>query len=157
MPNALDALTDEELLKLLETKSSRELARELNVSRNAVIGRGWRARQKLSTLGPPEMPKAPPKPKAPPPPKAPEMPKVRYEPKAETVAALGLLEPENPVDLDGLRHYHCRWPIDRDESPLGGYYCGAPKVRGSYCEGHAKVAYKPIKAKRLRSDSSASP
>lgn len=46
-----------------------------------------------------------------------------------------------PVALLDLEHRHCRWPIDRDGTTM---FCGANKHTGSYCEAHARLAYRPM-------------
>lgn len=70
---------------------------------------------------------------------------------AEAVSIVPPLAPEpppvgEPVSLMALRPHHCRWDAGRDED---GHmlYCGARKVKGSYCAKHARMAYLP-KAKR---------
>ena len=70
---------------------------------------------------------------------------------AEAVSIVPPVAPEppplgEPVSLMALRPYHCRWDAGRDED---GHmlYCGAGKVKGSYCAKHARMAYLP-KAKR---------
>ena len=48
-------------------------------------------------------------------------------------------------EIDGIalldaKECHCRWPA----KPVDGaaHVCGAPKVRGAYCENHAAIAYR---------------
>ncbi len=43
-----------------------------------------------------------------------------------------------PVALVDLRNRHCRWPVDVDGTVM---FCGADKHTGSFCEGHARLAY----------------
>ncbi len=53
-----------------------------------------------------------------------------------------------PVALLALEPHHCRWPIDQDGTTM---FCGADKHTGAYCEGHARLAYRPF-IKRIHSD-----
>ncbi len=41
------------------------------------------------------------------------------------------------VSWADLAVHHCRWPIDND------LWCGNSKTDGSYCAGHAALAYRP--------------
>ncbi len=117
--------------------SAREMARELGVTRNAVLGKAHR-------LGLPERDKRPgrkrhghigkltriilgdPKPKW----KPPEKPKEE---------ATGPFIPAKPVQLMDLTHKTCRWPLDGD--PVR-WYCGdKPESGFVYCKFHCKIAY----------------
>lgn len=51
-----------------------------------------------------------------------------------------------PVELIDLHHHHCRWPIERDGATM---FCGADKHTGAYCEGHARLAYRPVIERRI--------
>ncbi len=44
-----------------------------------------------------------------------------------------------PVALVDLQNRHCRWPVDVDGTTM---FCGADKQTGSFCEGHARLAYR---------------
>ena len=44
------------------------------------------------------------------------------------------------VTLMELGPHQCRWPLD------GGFYCGAEKVRGSYCAEHGARAHNRVAA-----------
>ena len=45
------------------------------------------------------------------------------------------------VALLDLAPHHCRWPIEQDGVTM---FCGADKHVGAYCEGHARLAYRPM-------------
>lgn len=51
--------------------------------------------------------------------------------------------------LIDLERNDCRWPLD------DGLFCAAPKERGSYCETHAKRAYKERPTAPSTTDSAA--
>lgn len=46
-----------------------------------------------------------------------------------------------PVALLDLEETHCRWPIEQDGTTM---FCGSDKHTGAYCEGHARIAYRPL-------------
>jgi GcrA cell cycle regulator len=49
------------------------------------------------------------------------------------------LEGVEPVPLSGLRHTHCRWPLELADAtePMS---CGALKIGGAYCPTHAAMS-----------------
>jgi hypothetical protein len=44
-----------------------------------------------------------------------------------------------PVALLDAPFNCCRWPVDGPHASPGGWYCGAPMVRRSWCEHHLKL------------------
>lgn len=63
-------------------------------------------------------------------------------PPAATWAPLDGVE---PVPLSGLRHTHCRWPLELADAtePMS---CGALKIGGAYCPTHAAMASPKVNA-----------
>lgn len=126
--------------------SASRIAEDLNVSRNAVIGKAHR--NKL--FRPPVQPGGPAawltrgrkapliKPKARGR-KAPLIkPRAKWEPKEQPRR---IVMPEsfsnNRISILELREYHCRWIHD------DGLYCGNPKINNtSYCLQHHSICYR---------------
>jgi hypothetical protein len=70
--------------------------------------------------------------------KADSPPEPDAEPLSEEVPEL--VEGSNPVTIFDLRSHHCRfptWPHYARPKTEQAFYCGAPKLRGAYCEHHA--------------------
>lgn len=74
-----------------------------------------------------------------------EKPKVLVEPAKppppSSVAEIPSDQSERRTLLE-LESGMCRWPCG--ESDAGQLYCGNDVVAGSYCAGHARVAYQPV-------------
>jgi len=112
-----------------QNKSSYQIAAELNVSRNAVLGVIKRHREKGATLrgridkdG---------------------VRKVTAIQKPRPVERLfDHLEPVVGVTLMNLRHSSCCYIIGEDDATI---YCGRQRARGSYCAEHYSLCYVPVK------------
>lgn len=48
---------------------------------------------------------------------------------------------EEGIALLDLRDNHCRWPLGAVREPAFRF-CGKPKHTASYCEAHAKLAFR---------------
>ena len=53
------------------------------------------------------------------------------------------------VQITGLTHFSCRYVIENSE-PSEAWFCGKPKVRGSYCTDHANLCYIPLEDQKNR-------
>jgi GcrA cell cycle regulator len=124
--------------------TSAQIARELGVSRNAVIGKANRlrlSRFQRASAGPQEQ----------------TGPRTNARPRSvsrhRTLRALWAqpqpASAEAPVacarrcSLLELAPWHCRWPMG-DPSAAGFGFCGNKPVDGlPYCPGHARMAYRP--------------
>ena len=121
-----------------------QIAREIGVSRNAVIGKANRlglSRFKSATSGQGE--RTGPR----------RIARPRSATQHRTLLALWAKElpgfAEAPADsanrcsLIELQQWHCRWPIGEPASENFGF-CGNPPVDGlPYCPAHARMAYRP--------------
>jgi GcrA cell cycle regulator len=121
-----------------------QIAREIGVSRNAVIGKANRlglSRFKSATGGQPERTGAP------------NIARPRFAIQHRTLLALRakpqLAFAEVPGDsanrcsLSELQQWHCRWPIGDPTAEDFGF-CGNKPVDGlPYCPAHARMAYRP--------------
>lgn len=112
-----------------QNKSSYQIAAELNVSRNAVLGvikrhkdRGVALRGKIDRGC------------------APKRTVIQKSKPVETL--FDHLEPVVGVTLMNLRHSSCCYIIGEDEAPI---YCGRQRARGSYCAEHYSLCYVPVK------------
>lgn len=118
-----------------------QIAGELGVTRNAVIG-------KRTRLGLPErlreLPKYPPGDK----PKrlyARAYPEIRYrDPPTEVVCEAAH---EKPCSLFELNKRRCHWPVGDPGTP-DFYFCGGDTNHGSYCGFHSRIAYQPNSARK---------
>src|SRR5260370_29612666 len=121
-----------------------QIAREIGVSRNAVIGKANRlglSRFKSATAGQPERTGAP------------SIARPRFATQHRTLLALRakpqLAFAEVPGDsanrcsLSELQQWHCRWPIGDPTAEDFGF-CGNKPVDGlPYCPAHAPMPYRP--------------
>lgn len=101
--------------------SAAQIAKELGVTRNTIIGRCSRASIPLQAQGgrPPS-------------------------------TALGLAGPDTPEPLSlptPTRASHCQYPIGDPKEP-GFHFCGQPKAQGSYCQEHFELCHN-TQAQRL--------
>jgi len=156
-------------------RSSSQIARELGITRNAVIGRC--RRRGFTLLNPPCRPvvKAAPQPKPKMEPPAPSASPSRsrkgraprqFSREAPKVAPLSkkLLAAFAPppiaqeqrewptVSILGLTSTTCRWPIGDDPASPDFQYCGAMKEIGPYCSRHGSLAYTPRGIDKVRRD-----
>jgi GcrA cell cycle regulator len=121
-----------------------QIAHEIGVSRNAVIGKANRlglSRFKSATAGPPERTGAP------------SIARPRFATQRRTLLALRAkpqlafaelpAEGANRCSLSELQQWHCRWPIGDPTAEDFGF-CGNKPVDGlPYCPAHARMAYRP--------------
>src|SRR5882762_3957451 len=128
--------------------SCREIAAQIGVSRNAVIG-------KLTRLGLTRGPtnieqhmQATPKERAK------SVPRVQYR-MLQVVYANGQpaadapIASANPCSLLELSKERCRWPISTPGEE-GFCFCGNTPLKGlPYCPGHTRLAYKPGSRQRM--------
>lgn len=127
----------------------REIAAQIGVSRNAVIG-------KLTRLGLTRGPtnieqhlQAAPKERG-----AKSVPRAQYR-MLQVVYANDQPAPDAPItsaspcSLLELSHEHCRWPISTPGEE-GFCFCGNTPLKGlPYCPGHTRLAYKPGSRQRV--------
>ena len=122
--------------------SCREIAAEIGVSRNAVIG-------KLSRLGltRDKPPGGAPRQKRPRERRGRSVPRLQYEMLRtvydEAPVAAALVVSERRCSLFELGKEHCRWPVNGDAEEFA--FCGnTPMGDGPYCIGHTRLAYRPL-------------
>jgi len=128
-----------------------QIARQIGVSRNAVIGKLNRlglARAKPAIVRPAERRSAPRLPR----PQLVTQHQILVTLRAEPRVAVD--EPAIPAgqhcSLFELNEGKCRWPISEPGS-AGFCFCGNEPVKGlPYCAGHARMAYHPAARQRLR-------
>lgn len=148
--------------------SGSQMAADLGVTRNAVIGKlhriGLRREQTYKAGGP-----RPPRPRASRPPRLKAEPRLprkppKWNPKTRIVDNINL-QPEPipmPEFVDNiipvgqrktlleLKEDSCRWPIG-DPGTKDFFFCGGVSVSGlPYCKYHCRVAYQPAPARRAR-------
>lgn len=147
------------LRELWPTTSARDIARELNVTRNAVIGKARRLRLQAKALARGPKPGA-----GKPPSKNPKKKPGRIVAEAGLIvsrtkpAPIVAEPPPPPSPIDGgisildLENHHCRQIIGVGLDQLARF-CGHPKsieplryggqtIRSAYCRAHAKINYR---------------
>lgn len=122
--------------------SCRQIAAEIGVSRNAVIG-------KLSRLGlsrdrPPDGEASPRKPRER---RGRPVPRLQYEMLRqvyeETPVAGTPVVSEHRCSLFELSKERCRWPVNDDAEEFA--FCGNTPLAGApYCVGHTRLAYRSL-------------
>ena len=120
----------------------RQIAAEIGVSRNAVIG-------KLSRLGltrdrPPGSDAGPRKPRER---RGRSVPRLQYEMLQqvydETAFTDGPVVSEHRCSLFELSKERCRWPVNGDAEEFS--FCGNTPMAGlPYCQGHTRLAYRSL-------------
>ena len=127
-------VSDEQLLVKLSAEgySASQIAAQLGVTRNAIVGKSWRMGRILKGLSCRS-----------PAPRKPAKHKPRPRPQVNLV--IKSKPPEiktpagQPVSLVNLKAWHCRWPIGE---PMAMLSCGARAEDGKpYCPFHGKQAY----------------
>jgi GcrA cell cycle regulator len=132
-----------ERIELLKSRfeaglTCREIAADIGVSRNAVIGKLARLNLSREDAGGERLPAQT---------RSPKTPRPRRASQRQLLRALRpplVAEPmptsEHSCSLLELSEENCRWPI----SDLGAdvWFCGNPRAKGfAYCAGHARIAY----------------
>ena len=120
----------------------RQIAAEIGVSRNAVMG-------KLSRLGltrdkPPGSDASPRKPRER---RGRSVPRLQYEMLRqvydETAFSEGPVVSEHRCSLFELSKERCRWPVNGDAEEFS--FCGNTPMAGlPYCQGHTRLAYRSL-------------
>jgi GcrA cell cycle regulator len=158
-PTSAPTWTDERIARLKQHfeagHSCREIAADIGVSRNAVIGKLSRLsltrgrtsderRPRDRSFAPPRRPKA--------------MPHLQYEMLAtiygesETPLMSAPIDVANRCSLMELGENRCRWPISTPGA-ADFCFCGNAAPDGqSYCAGHGRLAYRPNSRARLVRD-----
>lgn len=107
-----------------ENRSGSQIAAELGVSRNAVLGVVKRHKDKGNALRGP-------------------LPWANRIQKPKPVERLfDYATPPSGVTLMGLRHASCRYIVREEETAI---YCGRDKTSGPYCADHYALCYRPVK------------
>jgi GcrA cell cycle regulator len=145
--------TDERIERLkghfADGLSCREIAAEIGVSRNAVIGKLSRLQ-----LTRDEKPKA--RPTEPGKPRARSVPRLQYRLLKKLFAEAPLAEDAEPIQSEQrcslleLSEQRCRWPIN-SPGEEDFCFCGNPPLDGvPYCAGHTRLAYQPARRRSAR-------
>jgi len=120
--------------------SCREIANQIGVSRNAVIGKISRLNLTRDKVGREPLPKKP-------------AAKSQRSRAFRILRALPATEPEAEPELESIHNGHCcslfelseqrcRWPISTPGAE-DFRFCGNPPVEGlPYCAGHSRLAYR---------------
>ena len=132
-----------ERIELLKSRfeaglSCRQIAADIGVSRNAVIGKLTRLNLSREGGAGERLPRRTSDPQAPRPRRASQRQLLRALPPALPP------EPEpcgaHRCSLLELSEENCRWPISDLEAAV--WFCGNPRAKGfAYCAGHARIAY----------------
>jgi GcrA cell cycle regulator len=120
----------------------RQIAAEIGVSRNAVIG-------KLSRLGltRDRPPGSPPRPKQPRERRSRPVPRLQYEMlrqvyEEDPVTDAAVIS-EHRCSLFELSKERCRWPVNAETEAFA--FCGNTPLAGApYCVGHTRLAYRSL-------------
>ena len=127
--------------------TSGEIAKELGVTRNVVIGRVSRLRKNGVTLR--SLQKIKPSTKREVKTRMGWVMKRQPKPKNAPVISLDQFTFDSPppvqrVDITQLTSLSCRYILDQDPK-RGALYCGDTRHYRSYCEAHAKMCYVPVR------------
>jgi GcrA cell cycle regulator len=133
-----------ERIELLKSRfeaglTCREIAADIGVSRNAVIGKLTRLNLSRADGADERMPEQARSPRA--------APRRRRVGQRQLIRALRPELPPEPelcgehrCSLLELSEENCRWPISDLEAAV--WFCGNPRAKGfAYCAGHARIAY----------------
>ncbi|WP_164934016.1 GcrA family cell cycle regulator [Bradyrhizobium guangzhouense] len=131
--------------------SCREIAADIGVSRNAVIGK--LSRLNLTRGRTVDERRLQDRASAPRPPKA--VPRLQFEMfatiygEADTTVVTGPIDDANRCSLMELDENSCRWPISTPGAE-DFFFCGNAAHEGQpYCTGHSRLAYRPNSRARL--------
>ena len=131
--------------------SCREIAADIGVSRNAVIGK--LSRLNLTRGRPVAERKLNDRTSAPRPPKA--LPRLQFEMlaaiygEADATAVTGPIDEANRCSLMELDENSCRWPISTPGAEDFCFCGNAAHDSQPYCTGHSRLAYRPNSRARL--------
>lgn len=151
LPMTLETWTPERVEQLrsfvVTGLSCSQIAAEIGVTRNAVIGKIHRLG--LSPGRPPGASARSCPPRARRPRAAGQRTLLRLlftdgAPAAEPAPATAAVDSEKPCSLVDLEHGKCRWPIADSAGERADFvFCGNEAAEGfSYCAGHARIAYR---------------
>jgi GcrA cell cycle regulator len=119
-----------------------QIAAQLGVTRNAVLGKRMRLKLPERLRAPPATARNRPKRLY-----ARKYPSIKYrERPAEVVFEVAQSVPCSLIELDTTR---CHWPVGEPENP-DFHFCGGAAECGSYCGFHYRVAYQKPVAKGVR-------
>ena len=121
--------------------SCRQIAAEIGVSRNAVIGKLSRlglTRDKPGGMALPKKPRGERRGRS--------VPRLQYEMLREVYDEAAFNTPvvsEHRCSLYELGKEHCRWPVNGDRKEFS--FCGNTPLAGlPYCQGHTRLAYRSL-------------
>jgi GcrA cell cycle regulator len=121
--------------------SCRQIAAEIGVSRNAVIGKLSRlglTRDKPGVMALPKKPRGERRGRS--------VPRLQYEMLREVYDEAAFNTPvvsEHRCSLYELGKEHCRWPVNGDKEEFS--FCGNTPLAGlPYCQGHTRLAYRSL-------------
>ena len=121
--------------------SCRQIAAEIGVSRNAVIGKLSRLGLTRDKPGGTTLPKKPRGDR-----RGRPVPRLQYEMLREVYDEAAFNTPvvsEHRCSLYELGKEHCRWPVSGDKEEFS--FCGNTPLAGlPYCQGHTRLAYRSL-------------
>lgn len=146
-PNATWTPERIEALKSCVTRgmTCSQIAAEIGVSRNAVIGKIHRLGLSSGRpAGAPARANCPPRARHPRGPTQRRLLRLAYaQAPLDAIMSDVVVISLHPCSLIDIDHHQCRWPIG-DPATTNFMFCGNDAIRGfAYCVGHARMAYRP--------------